>query len=174
MIRSAPILVGLGADVITPINLRVSGVAPPSANNPSDPNNDRLYQLAEVTQNFPADVTPFVNVDTSVVEQFGIPLTLQLDPADIKVPDGAGVYLGRADVVQRFLDGAVGDRAAFRLSVTRAGTVADPLGTGGRVPLRILAPQDVLFLDPPTDPGDRALYDALDRHYDGAIDELFR
>jgi hypothetical protein len=149
-------------------------VASPNAGNASDPDANQIYQLAEVTQNFPTDLTSFVNVDPSLVDQFGIPLTMQLDPEDPTVPSGSGVYIHRAPVIQDFSSGAVNGLSPFKLDVARAGNGNDPYDPGNQVPLRILAPQNVLALGRPTEKAQLTAYNSLNTYFDSSINQLFQ
>jgi hypothetical protein len=166
---SGELPIAIGNDIIATVNPDGT-VANPTPNNASDPNSNRIWELAEATQQ-PTSQGWNVNADTSSVDQFGFPVTVQLTPVDIKHPGGAGVFLNRASLIKKFLQGAVGGLAPFQLLVTDAGTTADPI-SGALVPYRILSPQAVLKLARPSGPAG-AEYDALNSYFDKSINDFF-
>jgi len=149
-------------------------VSPADPKNVGDPNNGTVYQLAEVQQTGKTANAPLnVFLDGSTVDQFGLGVTYQLTPIDIKKPDGTGVILGRTALVKSFVDGATGTYAPFLLCVNRAGTATDPYDSRKTAPVRILAPQDVLALPAPSDPTQLAQYNALNTYFDSPIGTFF-
>jgi hypothetical protein len=173
VINSGRILIGLNQPVIATVPSKNGAVRSPNSGQASDPNANHFYQLVEVTQNYPTNLTSFVNVDPSVVDQFGMPITMQLAPPDPTVPSGSGVYIHRAPVIQDYSSGAVNNLAPFQLDVVRAGTGIDPYGSGNQVPLRILAPQNVLALGPPTQQAQLTAYNSLNTYFDSSVNQLF-
>jgi hypothetical protein len=78
-----------------------------------------------------------LNVDTSQVDQFGMPITIQVIPGDPAHTSGSGVNSGitRQQIIEKFKEEMVGRFAAYQDSVTVVG--GDPLH-------QILAPQHVI------------------------------
>jgi hypothetical protein len=65
---------------------------------PSPMSTDSMYDLVEFTYN--ADGALYLN--TTMIDQFGIPIQIQIDPAAPVLPEGAGVTLDRADVFTQY------------------------------------------------------------------------
>jgi hypothetical protein len=106
------------------------------------------YDFVEISyaSNGTTPSTYDVTVDTTMLDQFGFPIQLQLDPVDLGMPDGAGVHLDREGVFSAFQAYMAAHGSEF-LQCAR-----DPFGN----PLanRILSPGDVLLYN--TVPGVQA------------------
>jgi hypothetical protein len=155
-IIAGEVFVGLGSPVTLRVNTdgsgHVLGVAAPSASNPTDPNRATYWDFAEFTLTGPGSL----NTDTSLVDQFGFPLTVQVTPTDPALPSGAGVFPPRSTVINAF-QSFVGANSPFMASVTQA-------GTGPSGPYRITAPQNAILLNPSL---------ALATYYNSYIQQLF-
>jgi anti-anti-sigma factor len=94
-----------------------------------------IYDFVEYTY---ATSPPSLNVDTTMIDQFGIPMQIALDlPAGVPnpLPNGSGVCQDRADVLSQFLSSIP---AAFQQCIQDL--FLQPIAG----PLRILSPKDVL------------------------------
>lgn len=70
------ILISVGAPVQAQVNASDGSVASPSASNPADPSSGTFYDFLEFTVTNKAGVVS-LDVDTSQVDAFGLPMTLQ-------------------------------------------------------------------------------------------------
>src|SRR5262249_13047930 len=117
----------------------------------------------EFTMNYNPPQLPVhgININTTTIDQFGFPITVQLSPRDPNNPKGVGVIPSRSRVVQQFQNTFLG--SPFSLSV-----LANPSDPNN--PYGILAPQHVLVLKPP-DPNN--LLPQLQAYFNKAIDDSF-
>jgi hypothetical protein len=94
--------------------------------------NDFYYDYVE-----PSFSASKLNVDTSQVDQFGMPITIQVIPNDPAHSAGSGVNSGitRQQIIEKFKEEMVGPFATYQDCVTEVG--GDPLH-------QILAPQHVI------------------------------
>lgn len=138
----------------------IPGVAAPSPSNPSDPNNTKYWDFAEMTLNNPS---PSINTDLSQVDQVGISHTLQLTPKDASNPDGAGVYVSRPALIAAYTK-YINDAATTTPSVGDFLPLLTNSGSGDQGPYRILAPSNYVLLHP-TDP--------LATYYNDYIGQVF-
>ncbi len=145
-LNAARIVFGVGKPPQATIVNPAGGVAAPALGNPTDPNQTVLYDFIEFTLN--QDDVLFLN--TSQVDQVGIPLTVALSPVDPNVPGGVGIVIPRdqlfgtaATSFSTYL-AAVGS-PAFAECATQSGQAT--IG-GSSYPYRLLAPADLLQLDP--------------------------
>lgn len=123
-IASAHIVFGVGTLPSIPV---VAG-APQQPVPASTPG---IYDFVEFTYN--ADNVLFVN--TTCIDQFGIPIQIQLTPASVGLPGGAGVTAARSDVFTAFTQFM---QAHPEYAQCAQDMFGNPLTT------RILAPGDVL------------------------------
>lgn len=96
--------------------------------------------LACTTQgSTPSSAPDVLNVDTTQVDQLGIPLTLQVTPQDPSFSAGSGIVLtlDRQTLVKKFKAMAVGPLAPFADCVF-------PQGSDASTPYRLLNPSDVI------------------------------
>lgn len=77
-----------------------------------------------------------LTVDTTAINQLGIPIQLQIAPPQPTLPNGSGVFLDRADVLSQYT-------SAFASSPFQAG-ILDMFGQTIPAPLGILSPASVL------------------------------
>lgn len=133
-----------------------------------DPNvaNQFYYDFVEFTMNYNAPTPPVhgININTTTIDQFGIPITVQLTPNDPNNPMGVGVTPTRMSVIQQF-QAAFPATNPFSLSVM-------PNPSDANNPFDILAPQHVLSLKPaPADLNN--LLPQLRTYFNDAIDDSF-
>ena len=104
-------------------------VAPVACNMPT------IFDYVEFT--YTQGATPVMNVDTSVIDQFGIPIQIVLDLSSgpNPLPNGSGVCLDQADVQSQFTASAP---AQFQQCIQDL--FLQPVAS----PLRILSPTDLL------------------------------
>lgn len=81
--------------------------------------------------------TPNLYIDTSAINQFGIPIQLQIDPPQATLPNGSGVFLDRADVLSQY-------QSSFPSPSPFQAGVLDMFGETIPAPLGILSPASVL------------------------------
>lgn len=91
-----------------------------------------IYDFVEFTYN----TAGVLYINTSSIDQFGIPIQIQVDPPAQNLPAGAGVTLDRTSVMGQFATYAAGANAAFAQCAQDA--FGSPLTT------RILSPQNAL------------------------------
>ncbi len=121
-IQASHIIFGIGCLPAIPV---VSG----APQQPTPLTATTIYDFVEFTYN----TQNILYLNTSMIDQFGIPIQIQIDPADAILPDGAGVTLDRADVFSAF-SSDVGD--AFLQCAQ------DPFGNS--LTTRILSPGDAI------------------------------
>jgi hypothetical protein len=164
------IVFGMGLPPVVPIN----GNAPafPAMSNPTDPNNRINFDFLEFTMRYagPNDGTLFVN--TTQVDQVGLPFTMNVSPADSSgASKGVGVRVGRAGladayanfVTTRFTGTGTGDQ-----SISPA---AEAAFKGLLTPYRLLNPSDA-FTNPPAS-YTPASVPTLDGYFDAALATFF-
>jgi len=98
------------------------------------------FALTCTTSGAPADSAPNnLNIDTTQVDQLGMPITLQVTPNDPNFAAGSGVVLtlDRQTLIDNFRAMAVGPLAAFADCVF-------PQGSPASTPYRLLNPSDVI------------------------------
>lgn len=151
-------LIGAGAAPVAPIVNPQGAVAAANPGNPSDPNNSIYGDFIEYTITSAAmnGGQPNLNIDTSQVDAFGLPIVLQTNPADPNSPTGVGVVPSRQAVFDAF-------RAAVAGTPFEACVSTPAVGPHG--PYRVLSPQDVLQLNPAA---------ALSSWFNATIDAFFQ
>ena len=90
------------------------------------------YDFVEFTYN--TDGVLYLN--TTMIDQFGLPIGIQVDPAEAMLPSGAGVILDRETVFSQYRQYAAGTYAAYAQCADDA--FGKPLST------RILSPKNAL------------------------------
>lgn len=162
-INSGRFVFGAGQALSLSVNADGSVSMPdPSLANPS------MYDFVEFTMNWPPplpDNKNFINVNTTTVDQFCLPIRLNLLPPDLNNPNGVGITasMGREDIFTRYLAYFPSGTSPFSL-----GAVPDVSEKSAYC--RLLAPHHVLVLKP-TDP--HGLLPGLEGFFDGAITASF-
>jgi hypothetical protein len=136
-VPSARLYLSNSPDAVTAPNNKISGPTAATA--------DFFYDFVELaltctTPGATSSSAPNnLNVDTTQVDQLGIPLTLQVTPRDPNFGAGSGIVatLDRQTLVSDFKAMAVGPLAAF------AGCVY-PEGSDASTPYRLLNPNDLI------------------------------
>ncbi|HLN27960.1 MAG TPA: DUF4214 domain-containing protein [Gemmataceae bacterium] len=133
------IVIGVGQAPKEPIDAANGAIAAPSLSNPSDPNQQTFVDFVEYTLNQKDQLY----IDTTLVDQFGVPITLQVNPPDGNpaLQGGVGVEVSRPLVFNAFTN---------YLTLVNAGSAFDALATtagsgnldGASYPYRILSPKD--------------------------------
>ncbi|WP_165221190.1 beta-1,3-glucanase family protein [Aquisphaera insulae] len=176
--NSARMIFGINTPPSVGINADRHSIAAPNLGDPGDPNvqNSRIVDFIEYAYNPVFAANSFaidhqgLNMDTSLVDQFGFPISLQATPPDANVNggDGVGVQIDRANVVDAFksyitntVSSAYQD--AFLRGVVGGGTI-----DGTSYPVRIVAPYNQLSLD-----YNAGTFDPLQSYFNSAIAALF-
>jgi hypothetical protein len=130
VVNSARIYLGNSPNVVT---LTPSGVV----SGPTAGTATFIYDFVEFAMNVQPGI---LNIDTTQVDQLGIPLTLQVTPNDPNFPAGSGVLpnLDRQTLIANYQAMATGPLAAFADSVVT--NPSDPSQV-----LRLLNPKDVIL-----------------------------
>jgi hypothetical protein len=145
--KSVRIVIGVGQGPKEPIDGADGSVAAPSLSNANDPNHQQFVDFVEFTK----DENDKLFIDTTLVDQFGFPLQLQISPPDIN-PDlqqGVGVQasrsllFGSAGAFTKYLS-LVGADGAFN---DLAKSEGDGNLAGVSYPYRILSPKDFVQLN---------------------------
>jgi hypothetical protein len=149
---SGRMLFGVGSDVFAQVvtdnpqglgSGNTTGVSAPAANSASDPNFNHTYDFFELTLKNQA-----INGNLTQIDQFGMPIQLQLTPPDlVDAPHGVGALPSRDQVISNNSPTTPGfaqfvQNTPFTLSIDAA-----PRDANGK-PRRILSPADVLTLYP--------------------------
>ena len=102
-------------------------------NGPNTSKADFYYDFVEFTLNHPANQ---LNIDTTQVDQFGIPITLQVTPEDPNFPQGSGIIatMDRETLISDYRSAMTGAHADF----------AECVFSTGKPAYRILNPSDLL------------------------------
>jgi hypothetical protein len=131
-ISAGEIIFGVGALPPIPMNSAGAPVQPTPATVPSG-----IYDFVEISYTQTEGDAASVTVDTTMLDQFGIPIQLQIHPVQPSLPHGAGVYRARAEVFRAFGEYMGQNGEAF------VQCAQDPFGN----PLtdRILSPGDCLL-----------------------------
>jgi hypothetical protein len=139
---SVRVVFSVGTPPTIPINAGKPSF--PAAGNPSDPNNGITYDFVEFTErSAPNDGVLFIN--TTQVDQVGIPFTMQTTPADPSKSSGVGVTVSRPAMVNaytNYLNGQFGTAPTGRAAAAAAAFAA--LVT----PNRLLNPSDAISNPP--------------------------
>ncbi len=116
-----------------PLNLTVN--ADGSVNGPLPGKN--FFDFVEFSLNAPDNPTGNLNIDTTNVDQFGVPIKVTVDSTDPTPPEGVGISILRSEVIQKYQDftSAANDPYAVCIWPT-----SDP----NYGPYRILNPSGVL------------------------------
>lgn len=93
-----------------------------------------IYDFVELSYGVQAEGILYVN--TTAIDQFGIPLQIQIDPAQNTLPNGAGVFFARSALLDLYSQSSVPPAFQAGIQDLFRQTVA--------APLRILSPKDVL------------------------------
>jgi hypothetical protein len=171
---SVRIVFGVNSPPVLPVESDGS-VAAPSMENPSDKNHTVFWDFIEYTLN----QQNVLYIDTSAVDQFGIPISVTIDAPDPAVPGGVGTLVGRdtlfgtqqAMSFAQYLASVGGDAtAAFGSLTTQQGS-----GTIGstQYPYRVLAPQDYLVLAEQSDFKGTQPPAKLKTYFDSALQSLY-
>lgn len=135
----------------------------PAPGNPSDPNNDITYDFVEFTErSAPNDGVLFIN--TTQVDQVGIPFVMQTTPIDAAKSNGVGVKVSRP---QMFADYASYINAQFG-TATGVPALASKAFQALTTPNRLLNPSDAL-----SNPPNPAAIQPLNGYFDGALAAFF-
>lgn len=142
----------------------------PNAGNPTDPNQQINYDFVEFTQRNvgPNDGTLFIN--TSQVDQVGLPFLMNVTPGDTGGrPSGVGIKMARSALVANYAT-YVGTQFADDQGAPRA-PAAEAAWKKLVTPYRMLNPSHV-FTNPPPGfgPTDEA---AFADYFDGALAQFF-
>lgn len=165
---STRVVFAMGLPPVVPIN--ANKPAFPAMNNPSDPNNRINFDFLEFTMRNagPNDGTLFVN--TTQVDQVGLPFTMKVSPADTSgAANGVGVKIGRAALAQSYAD--------FIESQFTAGDGspidpdAEAAFKGLLTPYRLLNPSDAFTNPPKLFPANGVK--TLDSSFDPALAKFF-
>jgi hypothetical protein len=171
---SVRIVFGVNAPPVLPV-MSDGSVAAPSMENPKDPNHTVFWDFVEYTLNQQGTLY----IDTSAVDQFGIPISVTIDAPDPNVPGGVGTLVGRdtlfgttqAMSFSHYLASIGGDATtAFGGLTTQQGS-----GTIGatQYPYRVLAPQDYLVLAEQGDYNGTQPPRALKHYFDSSLEALY-
>jgi hypothetical protein len=136
-VPSARLYLSSSADAVTAPNNTISGPTASTAN--------FFYDFVEIaltctTPGAPQHAPPDnLNLDSTQVDQLGIPLTVQVTPPDPNFGAGSGIVptLDRQTLVNEFKAMAVGPLAAFADCVY-------PAGSNASTPYRLLNPSDLI------------------------------
>jgi hypothetical protein len=98
-----------------------------------------FFEFALTTPGPPGSPPNSINIDTTQVDQLGIPLTLQVTPNDPNFPSGSGIIatLDRQTLLADFKAMATGALAPFADCIF-------PTGSQANTPYRLLNPSDVI------------------------------
>jgi len=131
-VSSARIYISSSPNVVTAPNNVISGPTAGIA--------EFYYDFIEFAITGPSDGLPNnLNIDTTQVDQLGIPLTLQVTPNDPNFPNGSGIVatLDRQTLFTHFKAMATGALASFADCIF-------PAGGEPNTPYRLLNPSDVI------------------------------
>lgn len=171
---SVRIVFGVDAPPVLPV-MSDGSVAAPSMENPGDQNHTVFWDFVEYTLNQQGTLY----IDTSAVDQFGIPISVTVDAPDPNVPGGVGTLVGRdtlfgttpAMSFSHYLASVGGNATtAFGGLTTQQGS-----GTIGatQYPYRVLAPQDYLVLAEQGDYTGTQPPQALKEYFDTSLEALY-
>ncbi|HTE16832.1 MAG TPA: beta-1,3-glucanase family protein, partial [Armatimonadota bacterium] len=130
-VQAAHVVFGLGT---LPAITLDSGGAPQQ---PDPVTTTGIYDFVEFTYNL--QDTLYLN--TTMIDQFGIPIQIQIDPASAMLPSGAGVTAPRSSVFSQYQQYATGSNAAFLQCAQDA--------FGNALTTRLLAPKNTLVANSP-------------------------
>jgi len=163
---STRIVFGMGLPPVVPINSNKPAF--PAMSNPSDPNNRTNFDFLEFTMRNtgPNDGTLFVN--TTQVDQVGLPFTMNVTPGDSSgASNGVGVMMGRADLANAYATFVTNQ---FLNSEQKSISPAAELAFQGLLtPYRLLNPSDA-FTNPPAN---YVSVPTLDGYFDAAVATFF-
>ena len=163
---STRIVFGMGLPPVVPINSNKPAF--PAMSNPSDPNNRTNFDFLEFTMRNtgPNDGTLFVN--TTQVDQVGLPFTMNVTPGDSSgASNGVGVRMGRADLANAYATFVTNQ---FLNSEQKSISPAAELAFQGLLtPYRLLNPSDA-FTNPPAN---YVSVPTLDGYFDAAVATFF-
>lgn len=173
---SVRIVFGVNSRPVLPVESDGS-VAAPSMENPTDPNHTVFWDFVEYTLNQQGTLY----IDTSAVDQFGIPISVTVDAPDPQVPGGVGTLVPRGTLFgttpalgfAQYLASVGGNAtAAFGGLTTQQGS--GTIGTA-QYPYRVLAPQDFLVLAQQSDyTGQQQPPQALKQYFDAALQSFYK
>ena len=165
---STRIVFGMGLPPVVPI--KSNAPAFPAMSNPGDPNNRINFDFLEFTMRNvgPNDGTLFVN--TTQVDQVGLPFTMNVSPADSSgASNGVGVRVGRAGLADAYANFITTQFTGSRdQSINPA---AEAAFQGLLTPYRLLNPSDA-FTNPPAS-YTAASVPTLDSYFDTALATFF-
>lgn len=163
---STRIVFGMGLSPVVPISSNKPAF--PAMSNPSDPNNRTNFDFLEFTMRYtgPNDGTLFVN--TTQVDQVGLPFTMNVTPGDSSgASNGVGVMMGRADLANAYATFVTNQ---FLNSEQKSISPAAELAFQGLLtPYRLLNPSDA-FTNPPAN---YVSVPTLDGYFDAAVATFF-
>ncbi len=136
----------------------------PAAGNPSDPNDSITYDFVEFTErSSPNDGILFIN--TTQVDQVGIPFLMQATPPDSVKSNGVGITVSRSELYYQF-DQYISNQFAS-LTGTTAANAAQAFSSL-KTPNRLLNPSDAI-----SNPPNPALTGSLETYFDAALTQFF-
>jgi hypothetical protein len=165
---STRIVFGMGLPPVVPI--KSNAPAFPAMSNSTDPNNRINFDFLEFTMRNegPNDGTLFVN--TTQVDQVGLPFTMNVSPADSSgASNGVGVRVGRSNLANSYANFITTQfTGSGNQSISPA---AEAAFQGLLTPYRLLNPSDA-FTNPPASYGPASV-PALDGYFDAALATFF-
>lgn len=151
----------------TPPSIPVNSGKPsfPAAGNPQDPNDSTTYDFVEFTErSSPNDGILFIN--TTQVDQVGIPFLMQTTPADSVKSSGVGITVSRS---QLFYDFGQYVTQQFSGLTGTAATDAAQAFSSLTTPNRLLNPSDSI-----TNPPNPQTPAAFESYFDAALTTFFK
>ncbi len=137
----------------------------PAAGNPSDPNDSITYDFVEFTErSSPNDGILFIN--TTQVDQVGIPFLMQATPADSVKSNGVGITVSRSELFYQF--GQYVTQQFSGLTGTAATNAAQAFSSL-TTPNRLLNPSDAI-----TNPPNAQSTSAFETYFDAALTAFFQ
>jgi hypothetical protein len=149
----------------------------PAAGNPTDPNNSINYDFVEFTErSSPNDGVLFIN--TTQVDQVGLPFTMQTTPKDAVKSKGVGITVSRSKLfddfssyIEKQFDSITKAKATAKISTNaRAGAeAASKAFRSLRTTHRLLNPSDAI-----TNPPDSSVPPVFNTYFDAALTTFFK
>ena len=142
----------------------------PAANNPTDPNNQINYDFFEFTQRYTAPNDGELFINTTQVDQVGIPFTMNVSPADSGGKSaGVGIKVARSTLASIYPD---------YIATQFLGDNGMPLAADAQAayqalvtPYRLLNPSDAITNPPPD--MTKAGQEVLRQYFDASLTEFF-
>jgi len=153
---SGRIVISVGAPAQCQVVKADHSVAAPTASNAADPSTGTLYDFLEFTMSPGSVTTNSVDIDTSLVDSFGVGMSVQLNQSTGTGAGPVGIQQDRGEIFSDFQAFVAGPNAtAFA-------------ACNGAAPRRLIAPKAVLESNPNPKAGD-----PLVAYFDAAIDAFF-